>query len=81
MLHPDSAQYNTCCTYNAILKKNIREAKGLHYEQLFDKYKFKIEIVDRITTHLNNNQLPISIFLDLSKAFGTLDQTILLQKV
>ena len=43
MLHPDSAQYNTCCTnlktYNVILK-NIREAKRLHYEQLSDKYKF-----------------------------------------
>ena len=27
-----------------------------------------IEIIDRITTHLDNNQLAISIFLDLSKA-------------
>ena len=69
MLYPDSTQYNTCCTnlkiYNVILKKNIREAKRLHYEQLIDKYKFNeyaaLEIVYRITTHLDNNQLPISI--------------------
>ena len=38
MLHPDSTEYNTCCTnlktYNVILKKNILEAKRLQYEQL-----------------------------------------------
>ena len=44
MLHPDSTEYNMCCTnlktYNVMLKKSICEAKRLHYEQLFDKYKF-----------------------------------------
>ena len=40
-----------------------------------------LEIVDRITTHLDNNQLPISIFLDLSKAFDTLHHTILFKKL
>ena len=46
MLHPDSEEYNTWCTNlnicNVILKKNIHEAKSLHCEQLFDKYKFKV---------------------------------------
>ena len=40
-----------------------------------------LEIVDRITTQLDNKQLPISIFLDLSKAFDTRDRTILLTKL
>ena len=40
-----------------------------------------LEIVDRITTHLDNNQLPISIFLDLPKACDTLDHTILFKKL
>ena len=37
-----------------------------------------LEIVDRVSTHLDNNQLPISIFLDLSKA---LDHTVLLKRL
>ena len=40
-----------------------------------------VEIVDRITTQLDNNKLPISIFVDLSKAFDTLEKTILLKKL
>ena len=33
-----------------------------------------LEIVNKITTQLDNNQLPISIVLDFLKAFDTLDQ-------
>lgn len=32
-----------------------------------------LEIVDRIITQLDNNQLPLSIFIGLLKAFDTLD--------
>ena len=67
MLHPDSAQYNTCCTnlktYNVILKKNIREAKRLQYEQLFDKCKFNAAntwkaINEIISRHKFSTQFP-----------------------
>ena len=40
-----------------------------------------LEIVDMITAHLDNNQLPINIILDLSKAFDKLEHTILLKKI
>ena len=41
----------------------------------------KIEIEDRIISNMDRNEIPFSIFLDLSKAVDTLDHTILLQKL
>ena len=40
-----------------------------------------IELVDRILQHLDNKKLPINFYLDLTKAFDTLDHTILLHKL
>ena len=40
-----------------------------------------IELIDRITQDLDKGKIPISIFLDLSKAFDTLDHVISLQKL
>ena len=40
-----------------------------------------IEFVDNVIHKLDCGKLPISIFLDLSKAFDTLDHTILLEKL
>ena len=40
-----------------------------------------LELIDRITSQLDNNELPLNIYLDLSKAFTTLDHDILLHKL
>ena len=40
-----------------------------------------LELTDRITQDIDNKKMPFSVFLDLSKAFDTLDHCILLTKL
>ena len=40
-----------------------------------------MELLDRVLSALNDEKLPVSIFMDLSKAFDTLDHKILIDKL
>ena len=40
-----------------------------------------LEVIDRITCNIYNGKIPFNIYLDLSKAFDTLDHNILIEKL
>ena len=73
------------------MKKTIAKQLSGYFEdnKLFNQnqYGFRpghstehapLELVDKITSQMDNNETPISIFLDLSTAFDTIDHNILL---
>ena len=77
-----------------IFEKVISNQIHMHFEpnNLFytGQYGFRkkhstqlaaLELVDRITQDLDIGKTPISIFIDLSKAFDTLDHNILISKL
>ena len=81
-------------TVSTILERVIFDQLYAHFHQnnLLDssQYGFKkkhstelavLKLVDRITQELDKGNTPINVFLDLSKAFDTLDHNILLHKL
>ena len=40
-----------------------------------------MELIDRIITQMDQDEIPINIYLDLSKAFNTIDHLILIDKL
>ena len=76
--------------YEKIVSKQLYDY-FLHKKLLYNsQYGFRkyhstemaaLELTDRVLHDLDNDKIPISVFLDLSKAFDTLDHSILLHKL
>ena len=73
-----------------VLEKIMGNQLSFYFESkklFFNQYSFRsghstefaaLELIYRITTELDNNEIPFSIFLDLFKTFDTLDHNTLL---
>ena len=71
-----SFSYNEYFNTNDLLYKSQYGFRPKHSAELA-----ALEIVDKIIYQMDNSETPISVFLDLSKAFDLLDHNILLYKL
>jgi hypothetical protein len=67
--------------YNYMNSNNLFHISQYGFRQGHSTELAALELVDRIGKDLDKKKIPISIFLDLSKAFDTLDHEILLKKL
>ena len=67
--------------YENFNKNNLLYKIQYGFRTLHSTEFASLEIIDIIGKDLDNGKLPIEVFLDLSKAFDTLDHTILLEKL
>ena len=67
--------------YDYFVSNNLFFNSQYGYRKQHSTEHATLELVDRIHTALDNGDIPIAIFLDLSKAFDTINHEILLEKL
>ena len=59
--------------YDYFLKQKLFYDGQYGFRKIHSTELAAVELVDRIRLYLDKGQIPLSVFLDLSKAFDTLD--------
>ena len=67
--------------YNFLTEHNILSMNQFGFRKKYSTFLALMDLLDNITKNIDGGNYSIGIFLDLSKAFDTIDHTILLDKL
>ena len=67
--------------YNFLTEHNILSMNQFGFRKKYSTFLALMDLVDNITKNIDGGNYSIGFFLDLSKAFDTIDHTILLDKL
>ena len=67
--------------YNFLKEHNIISKKQYGFRKNYSTYMALFDLVDKISSNMNHKKHNIGVFLDLSKAFNTIDHNILINKL
>ena len=67
--------------YNFLTEHNILSMHQFGFRKNYSTFLALMDLVDNISKHIDQGNYSIGFFLDLSKAFNTIDHTILFDKV
>ena len=75
----EKIMYKRLITY--LENNNILSDKQYGFRERHSTYMALVELVDKVTEELDNKKFSVGIFVDLSKAFDTINHNILLDKL
>ena len=74
------------CAISKLFEKVVAKNKLFHDNQYGFRTKYStelavIELIDRVLLNIDNKQVPFAVFMNLAKAFDTLEHKILIDKL